>query len=518
MQLLSFWQTRQEDPSLEGLFNILQPSISDTKGEISSFLEHIISRYGKRLLSNSKSNLKDVGKMLQWHMLERDNVARLQDKLRKSKEIILIVQSQANMILEEKDQSIVIERMDALADAESETARQLNERLDDLGGQVQKQGEALGLISRSIGSISSTIAPIANLVVGLPGMLAKIHAEQLSQRLLFFSLNPFAQNSAIVEDALGWKFSIPLELISSWNTLHSILVDRFSNQPGYDLVRNRRYAIRDDVSGLDILQNKPLTYVLRPGQKVNMCMVYFTGDKDTMMCPRCKRSTLRANNLVFTCPDPRCEMEIQRIEEIHDDTANNKMDSDATQPNFRTDGSIMQPDFEDEFPTDLISIFDTEEGPEVFKRVRFLSRWEFRLESRGSLFAKVGQYNWWIASCLEATAMKVNLINTLQNVSARHTWVSPGASWSERKLLFCVFFVGPTLQESRPVLVIFGMSKKVRREAWKHSIGIDWIRANPSLILLTSWHSIFHPAIKKFWEIRRGVRFLKNSWKTTAEQ
>ncbi|CAN9386309.1 unnamed protein product [Alternaria alternata] len=148
---------QQEDPSLEGLFNILQPSISDTKGEISSFLEHIISRYGKRLLSNSKSNLKDVGKMLQWHMLERDNVARLQDKLRKSKEIILMVQSQANMILEEKDQSIVIERMDALADAESETARQLNERLDDLGGQVQKQGEALGLISRSIGSISSTM-------------------------------------------------------------------------------------------------------------------------------------------------------------------------------------------------------------------------------------------------------------------------------------------------------------------------------------------------------------------------
>jgi hypothetical protein len=59
--------------------------------------------------------------------------------------------------LEEKDQSIVIERMDALADAETETARQLNERLDDLGGKVEKQGEALGLISRSIGSISSTM-------------------------------------------------------------------------------------------------------------------------------------------------------------------------------------------------------------------------------------------------------------------------------------------------------------------------------------------------------------------------
>lgn len=59
--------------------------------------------------------------------------------------------------MEEKDQLIVIERMDALADAEAETARQLNERIDDLEGKVEKQSEVLGLISRSIGSIGSTM-------------------------------------------------------------------------------------------------------------------------------------------------------------------------------------------------------------------------------------------------------------------------------------------------------------------------------------------------------------------------
>jgi hypothetical protein len=48
-------------------------------------------------------------------------------------------------------------------------------------------------------------------------MLAKIHTEQLSQRLVICSLNPFARNSAIVEDALGWKFSIDLEVITSWD-------------------------------------------------------------------------------------------------------------------------------------------------------------------------------------------------------------------------------------------------------------------------------------------------------------
>jgi hypothetical protein len=63
----------------------------------------------------------------------------------------------------------------------------------------------------------STSAPIANLVLDIPAMLVKIHTEQISQRLMFCNLNPFAQNSAIIEDALGWKFSIPLELIMSWN-------------------------------------------------------------------------------------------------------------------------------------------------------------------------------------------------------------------------------------------------------------------------------------------------------------
>jgi tetrahydromethanopterin S-methyltransferase subunit G len=51
----------------------------------------------------------------------------------------------------------VIERMEALADAETGTAKQLNERLDDLGEKVEKQSEVLGLISRSIGSISSAM-------------------------------------------------------------------------------------------------------------------------------------------------------------------------------------------------------------------------------------------------------------------------------------------------------------------------------------------------------------------------
>jgi hypothetical protein len=194
-------------------------------------------------------------------------------------------------------------------------------------------------------------------------------------------------------------------------------------------------------------------------------------------------------------------MEIQRIEEIHDYTIalNEKTGGRTTQPNLGTDGSIMQPDFEDEFPADLISMSDIEEGPEVFKRVRFLSRWEFRRESRGALHYRTGQHNWWGACGPEAEAM-LDSIDTIVKANISRIFAAAGDDMWKGTLYANIHFVGLTLQQWRPVLLIFCMTKKVRREAWKHFTGIDWIRANPALVLLTSCSTVFHPTIKKGYE------------------
>lgn len=48
-------------------------------------------------------------------------------------------------------------------------------------------------------------------------MLSYIYAELLAQRALHYTLNPYGQNSAIVEDALGYAIPIPLEIVGSWN-------------------------------------------------------------------------------------------------------------------------------------------------------------------------------------------------------------------------------------------------------------------------------------------------------------
>ena len=121
-------------------------------------------------------------------------------------------------------------------------------------------------------------------------------------------------------------------------------------------------------------------------------------------------------------------MEIQRIEELHDDTTalNDRTDDGTTQSNIRKDGISTHHDHEDGYPADLVSKFDTEEGPEVFKRVRFLSRWEFRRESRGCLFSKIGHYNWWLADCPEALAMNVILDNVFRESSDVPLWFRLG--------------------------------------------------------------------------------------------
>lgn len=58
--------------------------------------------------------------------------------------------------------------------------------------------------------------------------------------------------------------------------------------------------MRDDLNGTELRQNVPLNLVLCPGQKVNMCMVYFSDEQHLMACPKCKESTLCANGSDIT--------------------------------------------------------------------------------------------------------------------------------------------------------------------------------------------------------------------------
>lgn len=97
LQLLAYWQTRRSSVELDALCAILLPVIRESHGEIESLLERISTKYGDSLASPSKRNPNCVVKMLQWHLLERDRIARLQEILPRNIDLILLVQSQASL-------------------------------------------------------------------------------------------------------------------------------------------------------------------------------------------------------------------------------------------------------------------------------------------------------------------------------------------------------------------------------------------------------------------------------------
>jgi hypothetical protein len=193
-------------------------------------------------------------------------------------------------------------------------------------------------------------------------------------------------------------------------------------------------------------------------------------------------------------------MEIQRIEEIIDaEDVKVTVPSRAvpTTAENSTD-NITEADFDEEIPTDLIPTSPAEDGPEVFKRIRYISRWEYRSESRGELRHKIDQHCWWSATCIEARAIRIAVSGDLNRA-----WCKDGSfddrSW-ETSVYIRFFFVGPSVQQSRPVLVLFSMSKRRREKVWKYLKQIDWIKAHPYLIVLTTSHSAFHDGIKAAWD------------------
>ena len=97
-QLLILWPNR---PSLTSNIAILGPIVHECKAEIDAFLDKIILKYGRRLgggvedNSRRRKGLKEIGKMLQWSMFERGEVARLKEKVERANMMIQLAYSEA---------------------------------------------------------------------------------------------------------------------------------------------------------------------------------------------------------------------------------------------------------------------------------------------------------------------------------------------------------------------------------------------------------------------------------------
>jgi hypothetical protein len=69
--------------------------------------------------------------------------------------------------------------------------------------------------------------------------------------------------------------------------LNLVLLERFENHPGHRKVLKGEFAIEDAVTGRDLNRETKLTMCFRPGQKVDMSMVFSGVDNYGNRCPRC---------------------------------------------------------------------------------------------------------------------------------------------------------------------------------------------------------------------------------------
>jgi hypothetical protein len=67
----------------------------------------------------------------------------------------------------------------------------------------------------------------------------------------------------------------------------TIIVKRFEEQPGYKMVQRRQFAIEDDLTGREASRSFGWSICLRPGQKINMTMIFPDSDANSTSCPGC---------------------------------------------------------------------------------------------------------------------------------------------------------------------------------------------------------------------------------------
>ena len=205
--------------------------------------------------------------------------------------------------------------------------------------------------------------------------------------------------------------------------------------------------------------------------------------------------------------DSQCGIEIERVADTEGDVAliqykRSERDGfdflDPLEVDVTEDDALMV-EFDQSLPADPFCATAHDDGPETFKRVRFLTRWEYRAESRGRKVFRTNKWYWWTANCPEV-AVVVRALATAIACRTSPELLSYAAdgqdiTWKQ-KFYITVYFVGPTLKQSRPVIWIFAMNKAERIRLRRICEEINWVRDHPILLLATTRHELFHDTVR----------------------
>lgn len=117
------------------------------------------------------------------------------------------------------------------------------------------------------------------------------------------------------------------------------------------------------------------------------------------------------------------------------------------------------------------------DGPEIFKRIRFLSRWENDAESRGY---RLKEFRGWSISTRHNVARMARfqiLVSVAAQLIFHKHWIYAGVERKSPLTRWCAVmaFIGVNRAKSVPVIILMSLSKKVRRRCSEVLKLLGWL-------------------------------------------
>ncbi|KAK7915275.1 hypothetical protein PG985_012978 [Apiospora marii] len=364
---------------LQRLAAELQHVTDDCRRMIESFLEKGLERYGKSFLKprGSPKTVGDWLKRIRWASLEKDDVIKMRDRLRRNKDIVDVIQSVARGHAEEQNSVAVTRRLAELEKAGKLASERLEDNIVNLVGALRHQEAILFRIDDQLVAMRSESHSTAQRLFNIEhstAVLPSIHA----------GISMYAENHVFIEDALGYRFPVPLLIKPSWDTVHSMIKDMFKDRPGMAMVLQHKYVLQDPSTRSDLQLTVDFHGAVRPGQNLIMSMIFrgsahssLTGaNSSENICPKCGLSQMYQHPAGSdkVCNNPECGFsyrEIIDLSDAADDTLKKWLRGDDEQPHdFTASESDPGTNFSDaEHFRQFLSERQATDGPEIFKRL-----------------------------------------------------------------------------------------------------------------------------------------------------
>ncbi|KAK7959484.1 uncharacterized protein PG986_004338 [Apiospora aurea] len=262
-------------PSLANLSIETKSIVNECATLIQNALDRWFPKYQQNLQpGGSGSSVKDAFRKIEWSLREKQGIQELQDKLRKNTErLALIIGITSRYVSRAENASVLanIDEVKTLA-SENQTNQQILQkalRLQSRGNQAmhsdlskRHEVQATGLMSivAILIAVFHQIGHVRALIVAIMSRLQMITTSPLLQ-----GLDPTKGLPVYLEDALGEIRELPLQWVTDWDDVDTLLEMWFKNRKGYQLVKSPFFALEDDCSGQDIDRGLPPNTCLRRG-------------------------------------------------------------------------------------------------------------------------------------------------------------------------------------------------------------------------------------------------------------